>query len=170
MTQDEELEALTSIQKTLEGVDDDEAQKRIVAYLVSRYGTAEAVQRRGALRRDVAEQEFEFADVADLYHAAQPQTEAEKALVVGYWFQVCEKQGGFDGQTVNTALKHLGEGVSNITAAMSALADRKPALAMQVKKKGTTRQARKQYRLTKPGIEAVERMVAGKHVDEEQTS
>lgn len=170
MTQDKELEALTSIQKTLEGVDDDEAQKRIVAYLVSRYGTAEAVQGRRTLRPDVTEQEFEFADVADLYHAAQPQTEAEKALVAGYWFQVHEKQKDFGAQVVNTALKNLGERVSNITTAMSALADRKPALAMQVKKKGTTKQARKQYRLTTAGIEAVERMVAGKHLDEEQTS
>ena len=170
MTQDKELEALTSIQKTLEDVDDDEAQKRIVAYLVSRYGTAEAVQGRRTPRRDVTEQEFEFADVADLYHAAQPQTEAEKALVAGYWFQVREKQKDFGAQVVNTALKNLGERVSNITTAMSALADRKPALAIQVKKKGTTRQARKQYRLTTAGIEAVERMVTGKHLDEEQTS
>lgn len=166
MTQDKELEALTSIQETLQGVDE-EARKRILAYLVGRHGVAGAVQGRGALRGDVIEQGLKFVDVAELYHAAEPQTESQKALVGGYWFQVCEKQGGFDGQTVNTALKHLGEGVSNITAAMSALADRKPALAMQVKKKGTTRQARKQYRLTTAGIEAVERMVAGKRLDEE---
>lgn len=166
MTQDKELEALTSIQKTLEGVDE-EPRKRILGYLVNRYGTAEAVQRRGALGRDVVEEDLEFVDVADLYHAAHPQTEAEKALVVGYWFQVHEKQGDFGGQVVNTTLKNLGEGVSNITTAMSALADRTPALAMQVKKKGTTKQARKQYRLTKPGVEAVERMVAGNRLNEE---
>jgi len=38
---------------------------------------------------------------------------------------------------------------------------RKPALVIQTHKSGSTKQARKRYRLTNEGLRAVERMLAG---------
>jgi len=59
-------------------------------------------------------------------------------------------------------LKNLGHGIGNVTRACSALIAEKPALLMQVKKAGSTKQARKQYRLTTAGIQRVREMLAGR--------
>lgn len=165
MTEDQELTVLTSTQKALEPLDD-EARRRVLGYLVSRYGATPPLSVKGVSKGAVAERE-EFEDVHALYDAADPKTGPERALVVGYWLQEYEKQGDLEGQPVNDVLKDKGVGLKNITAAMTSLANRKPALVRQVQKSGPSQQARKKYRLTKPGIEAVKNMVAGRHLDEE---
>src|SRR5262245_17212863 len=63
----------------------------------------------------------QFADIADLFHAASPQTEADKALVGAYWFHFCEGRGEFGAQEVNSALNNLGERIKNITSAFDNL-------------------------------------------------
>lgn len=57
------------------------------------------------------------------------------------------------------ALKHLGHPIRNITSVFDNLKARKPALVMQLKESGTSRQARKSYKLTVAGKQAVEMMV-----------
>jgi hypothetical protein len=99
-----------------------------------------------------------FANFAALYDAANPNTDASRALVAGYWFQVAEGGESFASQAVNMELKDLGHGVTNITAAFTDLAQHNPVWARQVKKAGTSQQARKLYRLTAAGIREVERM------------
>lgn len=100
-----------------------------------------------------------FAGVEDLYDAASPTTDADKALVIGYWFQFRESLAEFDSQKVNSQLKHMGHGVTNITSAFTSLKEQKPALVMQTKKAGTSQQARKRYKLTSAGKQAVEAML-----------
>ena len=39
--------------------------------------------------------ESSYTDIADLYAASNPANDPEKALIVGYWFQVIEGQGGY---------------------------------------------------------------------------
>jgi hypothetical protein len=97
----------------------------------------------------------------DLYAAVSPASDADRALVVGYWFQVLQGEQDLDGFQINKELKHLGHGVSNITTALSSLIERKPQLVIQTRKSGNSKQARKRYRLTDAGIKAVERMIAG---------
>lgn len=92
-------------------------------------------------------------DLADLYVAASPATDADKVLVVAYWHQVSTGKENLDAQTIHRDLKNLGHGVSNVTRACSALIGEKPQLMIQVKKAGSTRQARKQYRLTAAGLQ-----------------
>src|SRR5205823_4960084 len=100
-----------------------------------------------------------FPTVADFYSACNPSSDVDKALVVGYWAQVIENVPEFDSQSINRELKHLGHGVSNITSAFDGLKERKPQLVIQTKKSGTSRQARKLYKLTIEGQRAVERMI-----------
>src|SRR5262245_47267234 len=102
-----------------------------------------------------------FASFADLADVARPKTNAQKALVAGYWLQVCQNAENFDGFTANKELKQLGEGLTNITAAIDALKNEKPALALQLGKSGKSQQARKTYKLTVAGIKAVEAMING---------
>jgi hypothetical protein len=101
------------------------------------------------------------ADLASLCDLARPDTDAERALVAGYWLQCTQGQTEFTAQAVNDELKNLGHGVSNITNAFSSLKDQKPALVIQVRKDGTSQQARKKYRVTAEGKKAVDLMVRG---------
>lgn len=102
-----------------------------------------------------------FADVASLYDATSPTTESDKALIVGYWFQVAQCNADFAAASVNKELNNLGHGVKNITVALSALIDSKPSLVMQTHKSGKSKQARKKYKVTGEGIKRVKQMLAG---------
>ena len=98
-------------------------------------------------------------DIADLYAAAEPKGDAEKALVAAYWVQQIKGSGDFDAATINKELKHLGHGVGNITAALGSLIARKPNLVIQTRKAGTSQQARKRYKLTTEGLKYVDNMI-----------
>lgn len=100
-----------------------------------------------------------FPTLADFFSAASPSQDADKALVAGYWFQIIEGNQDLDGFKINKELRHLGHGVSNITSAFDTLISRRPALVIQTKKSGTSKQARKKYKLTLEGQRSVERMI-----------
>jgi hypothetical protein len=99
--------------------------------------------------------------LAELFAAANPRTGGEKALVVGYWKHEREQASSFESQAINTELKHMGHRVPNITVAMDELQRQKPQLAVQLRKAGTTKQARKTYKITTEGIKYVEAMLKG---------
>lgn len=102
-----------------------------------------------------------FESLADLFHAASPKTDREKALVAAYWIQTSQSVNQFASQQVNSELKHLGYGVSNITDALSQLMAEKPSLVIQLKKSGNSKQARKTYKVTDSGNRKVEEMLLG---------
>jgi len=58
-------------------------------------------------------------------------------------------------------LRHLGYAAGNITSALAQLIGGKPQLAIQTHKSGSSKQARKRYRLTNEGLRAVERLLEG---------
>jgi hypothetical protein len=103
----------------------------------------------------------DFDDAAALFAAANPTTNGDKALVIGYWFQQIEGNKDLDAQQVNTQLKQLGHGIANITGAFNDLMGTMPKLAIQVRKGGATRQARKRYRITTEGLKRVADLLAG---------
>jgi hypothetical protein len=100
-----------------------------------------------------------FETLAEFMAAANPKTDVQRALVAGQWLQEKEGHGQLSGQAINKELKHLGHGVKNITSALSSLMDEKPQLVVQLKKSGSTKQARKQYKVTEAGKAAVQRML-----------
>jgi hypothetical protein len=101
-----------------------------------------------------------FSALGELFDAARPQTNGQRALVAGYWLQVCGGANDLSSQAINTELKHLGYGILNITEALEDLKATKPAHAIQLRKSGTSRQARKTYKITEAGIRAVETMIS----------
>ena len=170
----DEIDAMKQIADVLEEFrGDSETQARIVQWVTARFGDPPS--------RDVApppdtsatpqvqgpEQDEGFEDVADLFDAAGPQTDADRALVVGYWLMDPEGKSDFTSREVNSELKNLGHGVSNITAAFSRLMKRRPALAMQTAKAGTSKQARKRYKLTRAGFKGVQAMIQAERESEE---
>lgn len=106
-------------------------------------------------------------DIGDFYTLAGPETQTQQALVVAYWVQEIDGKGEFDSQTVNTHLKNLGHGVSNITRALDELKKQKPQLVIQIEKAGKSRQARKRYKVTAAGKTVVKKMLAGEQKADE---
>ncbi len=80
-------------------------------------------------------------------------------MVAAYFHQTLKGEPDFDSQSLNSQLKHLGFPSANITRDMERLVGRSPKPIIQTRKEGTTRQARKKFRLTQEGIRAVEAML-----------
>jgi hypothetical protein len=165
-----EASAMKTIGETLKGLPP-ESIRRILLWANDAYGVTIPASRRQpvdapggdvppGVDRGNGRLGERFSELGDLFAAAAPTTDADKALVVGYWFQYIEGQPDLSAQTINTALKHLGEGVGNITTAFDSLKARKPAPVIQLKKAGTAKQSRKTYKLTAAGKNAVELMIA----------
>jgi hypothetical protein len=107
------------------------------------------------------ERVLRWARVADIYAVANPSSDGEKVLVVGYWFHTARGDGELDSQAINTELKNLGYPITNVTRAVTSLAKSVPRLVVQTKKSGSTKQARKKFKLTVEGIKRVEHMLGG---------
>lgn len=158
---DAELHALSAISSLLADLPG-ESQARIVTWIFSRFGAQGAVlatsKRVDASQN--AEPAREFPDAATLFVAVTPSTGPEKALTIAYWLQECLHHEEWEGFAVNSELKHLGHGLSNITDALNALIEQRPQLAVQLRKSGKTKQARKRYKLTTEGIRKVRQMLS----------
>ncbi len=110
-------------------------------------------------KRQEGDGDSTYNDFAELCTEASPDTDVEKALVAGYWFQVCKGQENFTSQECNDALKDFGTPVANITRAFDGLKAQKPALAMQLQKSGANKQGRKKMKLTHKGVDKVKSMI-----------
>jgi hypothetical protein len=177
--EDPEIKAMGTVAGALSNLDSD-AQTRVLHWAFTRFnitppsGRGSGAGSRGGGTPGVeingnGHEGAEFQAFVDLFDAARPRTDAERALIGGYWFQVVGGSTDFQAQQVNTALKDVGHGVENITNALSSLQERSPALVRQVAKSGRTRQARKKYKLTTAGAAAVRRMLAGQDGGEEDS-
>lgn len=163
-----ELKAMTAVAEALAKLDTD-ATGRVIRWAADCFGVA-AVDKTnpkqdkpgtgGQIGGIGGGTPKRFEHLGDLYSAASPEKDSDRALVVGYWHQFIEEQADFGAQTINSALKNLGHGVANITVAFEALKAQKPQLVIQLKKSGTSKQARKTYKLTAAGKSAVEMMIA----------
>ena len=114
-----------------------------------------------AAAEKAAESAPTYSTFADLDAAANPTTNGDRALVAGYWLQVCQDNENFTGQAANKELTHLGHKSSNITAAINRLKNAKPQLVLQLKKSGSSQQARKTYKVSHAGVKRVEEMIGG---------
>lgn len=160
-----EAKAVMSVVQALEGLDA-AAVTRVLDWAVKRYAAptvAKVSPRSGTagvpFPAGVGNDEHRD-DLAALYEAVSPATEWESVLVAAYWHQIAQGAEHLDSQSLNAGLKNLGHGVGNVTRACSALIRQKPALMMQVRKAGSTKQARKQYRLTSAGVQRIREMLA----------
>lgn len=166
-----ELAAMKAIAEALKGLERD-GVSRVLRWAADAFGAkvppvANSKESLSQRKWDVKENgpAPTFGSLADLYAAASPAAESDRALVIGYWFQIGQGEADFDSQAVNKELKHLGYGVGNITQAFSGLMARKPQLVIQTRKSGTSQQARKRYKLTTAGIQAVEKMLGKESVE-----
>lgn len=171
-----EFDAIKTVHDALAPLDE-EGRTRVLQYIASLLGInakvaggkpGTAVDEDPAEEADESDAEEEvvkdaptFSNFAELYDAAGPKTNSEKALVVGYWLQICLDAEHFTAAAANKELTHLGHKVANITAAIDDLKKQKPALALQLKKSGSSQQARKTYKISHAGVKRVEEMISG---------
>jgi len=158
---DAELHALSTISSLLAELPED-SQSRILTWISSRYRVQPAILSSSthADGPQVPESARQFPDVASLFVAANPSTGPEKALTIAFWLQDCLHHEEWEGFAVNSELKHLGHGLKNVTDALKALIEHRPQLAVQLRKSGKTKQARKRYKLTAEGIRKVRQMAS----------
>jgi hypothetical protein len=162
---DEELQSMATMAAALERLDE-AARVRALRWANSRYGHPKGVDldaREMSTEPDIGIEAdpstSPFDSFAELFDAANPKTEKDKALVAAYWMQICQNVSSFPSQSLNNQLKDLGHGIGNITEALTQLKHDRPALVLQLKKSGTSRQARKTYKLTQEGAKRVQLMI-----------
>lgn len=168
-----ELKAMAALEQAMKELPED-AQQRVLRWASERFGfTQSAPARRGSpgnagKENDGEEDQPEVrraprsaATLAEFYDQAAPSTDAAKVLVVSHWYQFEQGAAEIEARQVNTELKHLGHGVGNVTRAFDKLKSQKPALMVQTRKDGTTKQAQKKFKVTAEGKKAVDRMLAG---------
>jgi hypothetical protein len=159
---DEELDVMNSLALALARLDQ-ATRDRVLDWANKKFGSRAIAEGPGE------EQRFDpgtavgsrFREFGELFHAAEPTSDRQKALLAAYWLQFVEGADNFASQALNSLLKNLGYGVSNITAALSQLQEERPALAIQLRKSGASQQARKIYKLTDSGRRKVEDMLHG---------
>ncbi|WP_439578587.1 hypothetical protein [Elioraea sp.] len=163
-----ELAAMVQVEHALNELSEDERQ-RVLAWAGSRFGipglTERASSPSGSAKSDGGRDEnsssgmpSESNSLAEFYDAVSPSSDGEKVLVAGYWLQYKEGIQELESQRINSELKHLGHGVGNVTRALDWNKEQKPALIIQKRKDGTTKQARKKFSVTNEGKKYVERM------------
>lgn len=165
-----EFEALETVHGALEPLDDD-ARSRVVKYIVSLLAIDERTvapaeepaddEAAEAAGDKATEGASTYSTFAELEAAAKPTTNMDRALVAGYWLQECQGSASFTAQAANKELAHLGHKIANITNAFDSLKAAKPQLILQLKKSGSSQQARKIYQVNHAGIKRVQEMISG---------
>lgn len=167
MSDDVELEAIRAALAALNGLAPEErvrawryiGQRLEIEHPPSQSPTSEGNSKSDGESSSESDMTNGFASFAELYDRAGPKAPAFRALVAGYWLQVCSGQRAFEAYPANKELEHLGDKLPNVTNAFTRLKRMKPSLVIQVKKSGKAPQARKQYMLTAAGIKQVEEMI-----------
>ncbi len=174
MSDDAELDAMRSVKDALEDLEP-EVRERVIDWAVKRFDIAVGDPGPGRSAQESSNDEpdeddgtetgngpqpqFDF--FAELYDAAGPTSDKEKVLVAGYWQQKIQGAVTFQAYALNKELKELGHGVGHINQKFDALIKDKPSLVLQLKKSGSSAQARKTYKLTNEGVKRVEAMIEG---------
>ncbi|MFF2526577.1 hypothetical protein [Streptomyces liangshanensis] len=171
---DPEIGAMSSIADALHDLEED-AQGRVLRWAAERYGVALSgptarIAVKGANEAEeeasqVSDEEIsaeapKFEHFAELFNAASPKTDVDRALVAGYWFQAIQGDPSFQAADLNKELKNLGHALKNVTDALGGNQEKKPARVIQLRKAGASRQARKLYKLTHEGLVYVQGLIA----------
>lgn len=166
----QEIDAMAAIAGALEPLSEEE-RGRVLEWVISKYAPGINQRFVGAGKADgggagSTAVEEGFGDLASFFDAAAPQTDADKVLVVGAWFQKYGGQADLEAAPINKELNHMGHRVGNVTNAFTALIKSDPRLAIQVHKSGKSKQARKKYKITTAGLKRIDKMLAGEPTED----
>ena len=165
MELDAELKAMNNIYEVLKDLDDD-ARARIVNWLIGKL----SINRPKVIATMTPSAQFRiednnlsiasFTSIAELFGKTIFKTGSDKVLLIATYLQLKENKEELTSREISNELNHLGHGVSNITAAITPLINRKPSLMIQTRKEGKSQQAQKKYKVTLEGIKAADAMIS----------
>jgi len=157
-----ELEAMKKVAEAIDKLEA-EARARVLGWAIDHYSVgaakAKSIVNPGEVVTTESALQQGYNSIGELFADAQPGSDAEKALVAGYWLQIEAGNADFGTQDVNSELKHLGYGVGNITRAFDTLKMTRPQQVIQLRKAGTSKQARRTFKVTEAGRKVVEAMI-----------
>lgn len=167
ISMDNELHAMGELSRLLETLEQDQ-RARVLRWALSRYSSStlsdETTPDDGAQKAKEAgvnNGDDSFESFADFYHSLRVNDNSSRALAAAYWISTINGGESFQSQALNSLLKDLGFGVSNITDALSANMKENPKLIVQVRKSGSSKQARKSYKITDAGKRRISSMQSG---------
>jgi DNA-binding PadR family transcriptional regulator len=153
---DPEIDAMLRVATALSELEPDQCE-RVLRWATAKFGSGSVGSHSVTSTTPALERpDSTFETLAEFFDAVEPSLEREKALTTAYWLQFVEGQSEFSAQDINSRLKDLGHGIGNITEAFYQLQEERPALVLQLRKGGSSRQARKTYKVTDAGRKAVE--------------
>lgn len=161
---DSEIAAMSAISNALTDMDPD-AQGRVLRWAGERFGvTIDAGKKQSGGRDEVVEDEVvdespAFGSFAELFAAADPKSNEEKALIAAYWVQVHQGNDTWQSRPLNAMLKQAGHHIANITDALTKNMKKRPQRVVQMGKAGNAKQANKTYKITTEGIGYVQGML-----------
>lgn len=170
---DPEIDAMSAVATALADLDENQ-QGRVLRWAAERYGVA--LGKGGVIRGgagdfedadddDLTDEEIKdeapaFEHFAELFAAAQPKSNEDKALVAAYWVQAIKGNDQWASRLLNVELKNLGHPIPNITDAMTSNMRKKPQRIIQLRKSGNSRQSTKTYKVTHEGLVYVQGMLS----------
>jgi len=167
---DPEIEAMSVVSDALAGLDE-EAQGRVLRWATERFNVAIAstaqdppLQELNATSEvddQVFDEPISFEHFGELFAAANPKSNEDKALVAAYWVQVVEGADTWQSRRLNSDLKDLGHSLPNITTALTSNMRKRPQRVIQIRKSGNAKQSNKTYKVTREGIMYVQGMLGG---------
>lgn len=166
---DPEIDAMSAVAGALADLDQ-EARSRVLRWASDRYrietsmAPVEALPAASALADaltddQIAREAPEYEHFAELFAAALPKSNDDKALVAAYWVQVIKGNDKWPSRLLNIELKNLGHGIPNITDALTSNLRKKPQRVIQIQKSGSSKQATKLYKVTHEGLVYVQGMI-----------
>jgi hypothetical protein len=163
---DAELAAMQSLAEVLGGLDKP-AQERVLGWAISRFALScsTSASPKGLQANSGIERSTSFTEFAELFHAMNPSDNGAKALAAAYWLSRGDGEA-FTAQAANGLLKDMGYHVPNITDALTQCMKEKPATIIQTRKSGSSRQARKLYKLTDAGRRKVSSLIEQQKLQE----
>lgn len=168
--EDPEIEAMSAVAMALAGLEDDQ-RGRVLRWAAERYDVVLGSSRRPTSggggdepHDDVTEDEIaaeapDYEHFAELFAAAQPKSNEDKALVAAYWLQAIQGQDKWQSTSLQKELKNMGHAIPNITDALTSNIHKKPQRVIQLQKSGSAKQARKTYKVTHEGLVYVQGMI-----------
>ena len=166
-----ELEAMKTVLEAVQGLSP-QATGRVLAWvsdslklevtttrpLSSRIPSPAIPTETAVPRNETTKTAMGYEDIASFVDGSGATTGSARAVAAAYWKQVVEGEDSWTGAALNTELKHQGHKLANVTSTLNGLMKRRPSLVVQVKKGGTSKQARKLYMLTSAGIKEAKAM------------
>lgn len=169
MSKDSELKAMESVYESLNGLPDKDAQHRVIQWIVGKLCLNNFSNRASSSNNNHPMQHDElvkpsssiagYDSVADIVAATCPKTDVDRVLIVAAFLQEKSQKESLSGFEITEELKHLGYPLSNITSTIGVLMTRRPQLMIQTRKSGKSKQARKEYKVSKEGINFVNNMI-----------